>query len=166
MIETARLILRQWSVDDAESLYRYASDRRVSELALWPCHDSVDMSRDVIEKIFIHNPYSFAIVIKDTREPVGCIGLVPDGDAHYSLVEGEREVGYWIGFPLWRRGFVTEALRGLIDYCRNVMKLKSLLITTDSRNIASQVVAEKCGFRFVENFNNDGIDSRAYRLIL
>ena len=166
MIETARLILRQWGVDDAESLYRYASDRRVSELALWPCHDSVDMSRDVIEKIFIPNPYSFAIVIKDTLEPVGCIGLVPDGDEHYSLVDGEREVGYWIGFPLWSRGFATEALRGLIDYCRNVMKLKSLLITTDSRNIASQIVAEKCGFRFVENFNNDGIDSRAYRLIL
>lgn len=45
---TERLILRHWREDDAEALYKYASDPRVSEMALWPRHTSVEMSRDVI----------------------------------------------------------------------------------------------------------------------
>ena len=56
MIETEQLILRPWKEDDAESLYKYASDSRVSELALWPCHTSAEMSRDVIRYIFAPNP--------------------------------------------------------------------------------------------------------------
>ena len=38
MIETERLILRPWQESDADALYKYASDSRVSELALWPTH--------------------------------------------------------------------------------------------------------------------------------
>ena len=41
MIETERLILRKWKVNDAPSLYKYASEPKVSELALWLCHTSV-----------------------------------------------------------------------------------------------------------------------------
>ena len=48
IIETGRLIMRHWSPGDADALYKYASDERVSEMALWPCHSSVEMSRDVI----------------------------------------------------------------------------------------------------------------------
>lgn len=36
MIETARLKLRHWREEDADDLFRYASDPKVSELALWP----------------------------------------------------------------------------------------------------------------------------------
>ena len=68
-----RLMLRHWKLEDAGSLYKYASDGRVSELALWPRHDSVEMSRMVIEKYFLTNPYNFAIVLRETGEPVGCI---------------------------------------------------------------------------------------------
>ena len=166
MIETKRLIMRRWRTDDAEALYKYASDKRVSELALWPRHESVEMSREVIERFFAPASDTFAMVLRDTGEPIGCIGLVPQGAEHHSLMPGEREAGYWVGFPYWGRGLTTEALGGLIDYCRSVLNLKSLLITTDARNKGSQRVAEKCGFRFVEDYVSDGISSKAYRLDL
>lgn len=166
MIETERLILRGWRTDDAEALYKYASDRRVSELALWPCHDSIDMSREVIKDIFAPNPYSFAMVLKDTGEPIGCIGLVPHGDEHYSLAATEREVGYWIGYPYWGMGLTTEALRGLIEFCCDSLICRSLLITTDAQNTASQRVAEKCGFKFLEDYMYEGVSGKAYRLHL
>lgn len=162
--ETDRLIMRPWRTDDAEALYKYASDGRVSELALWPRHTSVEMSREVIESFFMPNPLVFAIVLKDTGEPVGCIGIVPEGDEHYSVDRGEREVGYWIGHRYWGKGFTTEALRGLIDFCRN--KIAKLLITTDAGNYASQCVAEKCGFIFVENYMYNGVETKAYKLLL
>lgn len=164
MMETARLILRPWRPEDAEALYKYASDRRVSELALWPCHTSTDMSRRVIEEVFMPNPHTFAIVLKATGEAVGCIGLVPPGEEHHALAADEREVGYWIGRPYWGQGLTPEALEALIAFCRDTLQLAALWITTDARNIASQRVAEKCGFRFLENYTYNGTESKAYRL--
>ena len=166
MIESERLVLRHWEIDDAEALYKYASEKRVSELALWPCHDSIDMSREVIKNVFIPNPFSFAIVLKDTDEPIGCIGLVPQCEEHHSTLSAEREVGYWIGLPYWNKGFVSEALNALIEYCHRSLALESLLITTNADNLASQRVAEKCGFQFVEDYVYEGIHSKSYRLCL
>ncbi|MCM1449775.1 MAG: GNAT family N-acetyltransferase [Clostridiales bacterium] len=165
-IENERLKLRNWKLDDADALFKYASDQRVSELALWPHHTSVEMSRDVIEKIFLPNPHNYAIVLNETGEPVGCIGLVPVGEEHHEVLSDEREIGYWIGFPYWNKGLTTEALESFINYCRDNIRLKSLLITTDNKNKASQRVAEKCGFQFLEEYFYNGIPGKAYRLIL
>lgn len=165
-LQTDRIFLRPWQTDDAEALYKYASDSRVSELALWPTHTSVAMSREVIERFFMPNPHNFAIVLKESGEPVGCIGLVPSGEEHHSVMDSEREVGYWIGHQYWGKGLTSEALMALIRFCRDVLCLRSLLITTDLCNVASQRVAEKCGFMFVEQYVYDGIAGKAYRLEL
>lgn len=165
-LETERLRLRPWRTDDAETLYKYASDGRVSELTLWPRHESVEMSRRVIEQFFIPNPGTYAMVLKETGEPVGCIGLVPRADEHHATADAEREVGYWIGRPLWGLGLTTEALRALTEDLRKKGCIRSLLITTDARNAASGRVAEKCGFRFVEDYEFEGTRSKAYRLEL
>lgn len=158
--------MRHWCEADAGALYRYASDKRVSELALWPCHTSPDMSLRVIRDIFVPNPHSFAMVLKSSAEPVGCIGLVPQGSEHYPPAPFEREAGYWIGHPFWGRGLTPEALEALTAYCRDTLCLDSLLITTDAANTASQRVAEKCGFRLIDSYTYEGTDSKAYRLYL
>ena len=166
MIHTERLTLRPWSTDDAEALYRYASDPRVSRTALWPTHTSVEMSRQVIEQIFIPAPHTFAITLRGSCEPIGCIGLVPDGCGHYPALQSEREVGYWIGHPHWGNGYTTEALRAIVAYCRDTLRLQSLLLTTNRLNIASQRVATKCGFSLIASYDHQGIPSLAYRLPL
>lgn len=165
-METERLILRPWSMDDVDCLYKYASDGRVSELALWPRHTSVEMSHEVIEKIFIPNRDSFAMVLKTTGEPIGCIGLVPEGEEHHLVDFAEREVGYWIGYPYWGNGLTTEALKAVIGYCRNHLMLGSVLATVDVKNVASQRVVEKCGFCHIGDYAYDGVLCKAFRLVL
>lgn len=165
-IETQRLTLRPWREDDARSLFRYASDDRVSRLALWPRHESVEESLAVIKNIFIPNPSTFAVELKETGEAIGCIGLVPRGSEHYDIIGRQREVGYWIGYPYWNNGITTEALHAMIAYCRDALRLESLLITTDPDNVASQRVAEKCGFRFICDYTRDGISGKAFTLVL
>lgn len=163
-IQTERLTLRKWHQNDAEALYKYASDGRVSEMALWPRHTSVDMSRRVITDFFMPNPFNFAMVLKDTDEPIGCIGLVPSDDEHFAVLPNEREVGYWVAYPYWGRGLTTEALLGLIDWCTKILRLDSLLITTDINNKASQRVAEKCGFTHITDIDNEAIPTKVFRL--
>ena len=165
-IDTDRLILRRWRENDAEALFKYASDDRVSEMALWPRHTSVDMSREVIKNFFLPNPFTLAMVLKETGEPIGCIGIVPEGDEHFKPLTNEREVGYWIGCPYWGKGLTTEALSALTVFCRESLRLDSLLITTNAKNIASQRVAEKCGFVNFADYDNDETPSKAFRLKL
>ena len=93
-------------------------------------------------------------------------GDEPRGDKHYVTAHAEREVGYWIAYPCWGKGLTTEALKGFISYCRTELRLESLLITTDSRNMAFRRVAEKCGFEFTGDYVLDGIQAKAYRLKL
>lgn len=163
MIITKRLILRRWQESDAESLYKYASEPEVSRLALWPTHTSVEMSKWVINNVFIPNKDTYAIVLQSTQEVIGCIGFVPIGEEHYKTQKDEREIGYWIGLPYWNQGLTSEALIGLMDYLSGQDKADSLLITTDANNIASQRVSEKCGFVRIDKFDNSGIQTYAYR---
>lgn len=50
-LETKRLILRPWREDDAEDLYKYASDPDVGLPAGWQPHTSVENSRDIIKNV-------------------------------------------------------------------------------------------------------------------
>jgi RimJ/RimL family protein N-acetyltransferase len=45
ILQTKRLILRPWSENDAEELYKYASDPELGPPAGWPPHTSVEHSR-------------------------------------------------------------------------------------------------------------------------
>jgi hypothetical protein len=51
ILQTKHLILRPWSENDAEDLYRYASDPEVSYPAGWPTHKSADESLEVIRHV-------------------------------------------------------------------------------------------------------------------
>ena len=49
-IETKRLLLRRFSVDDAEAMYsNWASDPEVTKYLTWPAHSSADVSKAVLE---------------------------------------------------------------------------------------------------------------------
>ena len=86
VIETDRLVLRHWHNEDAAGLYRYASEERVSELALWPRHTSVEMSREVIEKIFIPNPNPTEAALFERSRILDRPSLLESRSDHRSLV--------------------------------------------------------------------------------
>ena len=50
-LETQRLVLRPWAAEDAQELYRYASDPMVGPAAGWPVHRSVAESRQIIREV-------------------------------------------------------------------------------------------------------------------
>ena len=152
MMETERLILRQWRESDAEALFKYASDPDVGPRAGWPPHKSEEESLEVIRPFF-NNDHTWALELKETGEPIGCIGYYTYGESNIKIGENDAELGYWIAKPYWNKGLCTEALRVMIDYCLNVKGFKVLWSDFFVDNPASGRVMEKCGFRDTGEIN-------------
>lgn len=144
-METQRLILRPWREDDAETLFKYASDPEVGLRAGWPPHQSVEESREIINGIF-SGEGMWAVELKETGEPIGCVGYLPSSASNLSIADDEAEVGYWIACPYWNQGICTEAMKAVVDYCFEVKGFTRLWGDYFSENLASGRVMEKCGF--------------------
>ena len=140
-----RIYLRRWKEADAESLYKYASDPDVGPRAGWPTHGSVEESREVIRTIF-NNDSTWAIVLRETDEPIGCMGYYTRATSNIPIGENDCEVGYWVGKPHWNRGICTEALRLMLEYCTEVKGFENVWSDHFTGNPASRRVMEKCGF--------------------
>ena len=115
ILETERIVLRPWQEFDAEDLYKYASHPDVGPIAGWPVHTSVENSREIIEGV-LSAPETYAVVLKETGQPVGSIGLMLGKASNFGIPETEGEVGYWIGVPYWGQGLIPEAVREIMRY--------------------------------------------------
>ncbi len=71
---TQRLILRPWLTEDASALYTWAKNPKIGPRAGWPAHPDVAFSRQTIRDV-LTRPELYAIVRRDTSEPVGAVGL-------------------------------------------------------------------------------------------
>ena len=145
VMETNRLLLRPWRESDAEALFKYASNPDVGPRAGWPPHKTVKESKEIIRTVF-HNDTTWAIELKETGEPIGCIGYLPSDGCKIPARDGEPLVGYWIAKPYWNQGICTEALQAMLDHIRNTTDFKSLISGHFIDNPASGRVMEKCGF--------------------
>ena len=144
-LETQRLRFRPWRDSDAEVLFKYARDPEVGPRAGWPPHRSVEESLSVIREIF-SNGHTWALELKETGEPVGCMGYYAVGESNIDIGKDDAELGYWIAKPYWNQGLCTEALRAMVAWCFNVKGFQVLWSDFFVDNPASGRVMEKCGF--------------------
>jgi len=144
-LQTERITLRRWTDDDAETLFKWASNPDVGLRAGWPPHKSVEESREII-KMFNYSKTMWAVVFRETNEIIGCAGYLTPGSSNIELKEDEAEVGYWIAKPFWNKGLATEALKIVIDFCFNVKGIRIFYGDYFLDNPASGKVMEKCGF--------------------
>ena len=170
-IETPRLILRRFTLEDAPAMYRnWASDPEVTKFLTWPAHSSVEISRQVLldwtgqyeEDTF----YQWAIVPKITGEPVGSIGAVCLNE-QAQLVH----IGYCIGANWWHQGITSEAMKAVMDYFFDEVGVNRVESRHDPRNPNSGAVMRKCGMRFEgtlrqSDWNNQGICDASWYGIL
>lgn len=147
-LTTPRLLLRPWQEADAETLYKYAKDPAIGPIAGWPPHTSVEHSLKIIRTVFAA-PETYALVLKETGEPVGSAGIMFGDGLHSAAIQnGEAEIGYWIGKPYWGQGLVPEAVRCLLRRCFTDLGLSAVWCGYFDGNHQSRRVMEKCGFTF------------------
>lgn len=171
MIETERLILRRFVVEDAWAMYdNWASDPEVTKFMTWPTHGSPEISRMVLTDWVSHygedDYYQWAIVLKDLGEPIGSISAVDTNDRK-ELVH----IGYCIGKRWWRCGYTSEAMQAVMDFFFDEVGVNRVEARHDPNNPGSGAVMRKCGMRFEgtlrqSDWNNQGIcDANWYALL-
>lgn len=172
VLETPRLTLRPFTVDDAPAMYQnWASDPEVTKYLTWPTHESETVTRSILKDWTEHygeeTYYQWAIVPKNNGDkPIGSIAVVALDDR-----VKKATVGYCIGRTWWHRGITTEALKSVIGYLLTEVGLRRVDAYHDPRNPHSGAVMKKCGMQYEATLraserNNQGIcDARWYAIL-
>lgn len=125
-LETDRLILRDWSLDDIgcnvfdERVIRYLAE--------------------------VQNNY--AVILKENGVIIGTIGLNEDADNNPNI----RNVGIRLLEPYRNKGLMSEALECVIQEADIVAEELSYLCLSDDKR--SQHIAEKFQFKYIKTFRN------------
>ena len=145
IFETPRLILRQFTVDDAEfiltllnepSFLRYIGDKKVRNL-----EDARQYILNGPVASYEGNGFGlYAVEIKESHTPIGMCGLLkreelPDPDIGFALLP-----------DYWNKGFAFEAAAAVLQDARQ--KLDRILAITTPHNAASIALLERLGFGF------------------
>ncbi len=154
-IETARLYLRGFTLEDAAEVYAYAKNPNVGPHGGWKPHETVEESRQIIRDLFLEKYHIWAMVDKETGRVIGSIGFEEDTKRPNT---GCMELGYAMAEAFWGRGLMTEAAHGVIRYGFQEMTLPMVSIYHNPTNRRSARVIQKCGFCF------EGILRRANRI--
>lgn len=171
-IETDRLILRRYKIEDADAMYKnWASDSEVTKFLMWQPHPSVDVSRGIIEdwlkEYSDEKYYHWAIVLKaNGDEPIGGISVV-----HMNEDISMVHIGYCLGRAWWRRGIMSEALKAVMDFMFDTVEVDRVESRHDPRNPNSGKVMQKCGMKYEGTLrsadrNNQGICDACYYALL
>jgi RimJ/RimL family protein N-acetyltransferase len=143
-LETERLLLRPFRLDDAADVQRLAGAREVAEMTLMIPHPyPEDAAVAWIERQEAAHErgdtVEFAIVAREDDSLVGAIGLMLER-AH-----DRAELGYWIGVPYWSRGYATEAAAAVLGYAFETLELHRVCAFHYAKNPASGRVLQKIG---------------------
>lgn len=171
-IETDRLILRRYVIEDADAMYKnWASDSEVTKFLTWQPHSSVEVSRGIIEnwlkEYSDEKYYQWAIVLKDNgNEPIGDISVV-----HMKEDISMVHIGYCLGRAWWRRGIMSEALKAVMDFMLDTVEVNRVESRHDPMNPNSGKVMQKCGMKYEGTLrsadrNNQGICDACYYALL
>jgi RimJ/RimL family protein N-acetyltransferase len=147
VLETARLVLRKLTSDDAEfilellnepSFLRYIGDKGVRNLA--------DARQYILTgplASYARNGFGlYRVELKENKTPIGICGLVkreslPDADIGFAFLPS-----------YWSKGYGVEAAAAVMAYAREELKLKRILGITSPDNHSSIKVLQKIGLRF------------------
>ncbi|NLI60159.1 MAG: GNAT family N-acetyltransferase [Clostridiales bacterium] len=151
-LESHRLILRRFSLDDADEMFNnWANDSEVTKYLTWDPHGKVEATKEIIsmwiKQYKDKRAYNWAIQLKGTGELIGSIGVVDLSDR-----DSRCEIGYCISKAHWNRGITTEALKRVMDFLFFDVGLNRIQAKHDILNPGSGKVMEKSGMKYEGTF--------------
>ena len=145
-INTKRLTLRRFTVEDAQQMYdNWAKDPRVTRFLTWEPHASPEVTAELLSEwsaAYI-SPSNYSWVMEFDGQCIGSISVVRYSDKHEYA-----ELGYCMGYDYWNKGLMTEAVKAVIAFLFDEVGCHRIMIRHAVRNPASGRVAQKCGLTY------------------
>ncbi len=142
--ETEQFLIRQWSLGDADHLFKIMSDRRVHTYTgdmPWSKERTKAYIDLMLEKDFrTLDIFHGACVLKQTDELIGFTGLNP-------YLGQQPELEWQLGVPFWGKGYATEIGKAVIKNAFATTNLVSIFGMANPANKASLRALEKIGMR-------------------
>ena len=164
-IETDRLIIRNFKLDDAESVYEFGSNPVVQQYTGNKCLTSVTEAKELIEQVWFkdYEQYGYgrcATIYKPDNKLIGFAGL------KYLNEIDETDIGYRFLPEYWNKGIATEASKAIIQYGFEKLDLKRIIGITMAENEASSKVLLKSGLHFykIDEYEGDRAQYNWYKI--
>ncbi len=162
ILETTRLILREFRTDDADALVLVLSDPETMRFYPAP-YDRAGVENWIARNLrrYADDGHGlWAMILKPTGELIGDCGLTVQD------VEGsnEIEIGYHLRRNLWRQGLATEAARACRDYGFARLPVERIISLIRPENLSSRRVAEKNGMTIWKEVTRQNLPHLVYAI--
>lgn len=142
-IETKRLILRKFTENDLQAIFKIYSDKQVNKFLPWFPLKSLEEAKDFYEnqiksKYNQESAYSYAICLREDNIPIGYVNA--------ALQDG-CDFGYGLCREHWHNGIVTEACEAVIAQLKRD-GLQYITATHDVNNPRSGEVMKRLGMKY------------------
>ncbi len=146
-LETDRLMLRKISMDDAADMFEYASDPEIARYVTWDAQKSIEDSKAfiswVLEQYANGQVAPWGVVLKENGKLIGTCDFV-----YWNTNHARAEVGYAMSRQYWGQGLTPEAVRAILAFGFDKMRLNRIEARCNVPNTASARVMEKVGMQF------------------
>lgn len=158
MIETARLVLREFRDSDLADIEEYAGDPEVVRYLPWG-PNTLEQTREFLSKIQATRPdHEFAIELKEEKRVVGACRLTVKDRLNRS-----GDIGYVLNRRYWGCGYIPEAAGALLELGFGAVKMHRIWARCDVLNVASARVMEKIGMRREAHLLQDVFEKGIWR---
>jgi ribosomal-protein-alanine N-acetyltransferase len=156
-LETERLILREWHLNDVDNLFELNSD---PEVVKYTGNGAFKNKQEVIDLISNYSQYKkfnmgrWVVELKNTHEFLGWCGL--------KNVDGEIDLGYRFMRKHWKRGYAFESSVASVNYGFTLPGLKKIIGRAMKENVNSIRVLKKLGMKYEMDTNTFGHPHEQY----
>ncbi|QDF01498.1 GNAT family N-acetyltransferase [Myxococcus xanthus] len=160
VMQTPRLLIREFIPADAESFYLLNADPEVIRYTGDEAFADIAAAREFLRGYDHYEKYGFgrwAVIRKEDGEFLGWCGL------KYSPEVDECDVGFRFFTKHWNRGYATEAARASLDYGLSHLQMKTIVGRAMKANTASVRVLEKIGMVYWKAMAFHGDEGVVYR---
>jgi RimJ/RimL family protein N-acetyltransferase len=144
-LETERLILRPFTVDDAAFILRLVNEpsfiANIGDKGVRTVAQAADYLREgPIASYARHGHGLLAVVLRETRQPIGMCGLLKRDEFE------DIDIGYAFLPEFWSRGFAREAALAVLEFARHGLGRKRIIALVSPGNAGSIRLLEGLGF--------------------
>jgi len=163
IFDSERLVLRQFTIDDAALIHQLNSDplvlKYVHELPSTPERALERLQHSILPHYLQYGYGRWAVALKATNDFIGWCGL------KFRPERNETDLGYRFLPSRWGKGYATEAAIACLDYGFGHLQLDRITAAAHIENIASLRILEKCGMRYLRDEEVDHCPVKSFERV-